>query len=241
MSGDFDAARASVQRSAEIERELGREFYATHFVTQVEAEIERLASAFERQARVLRDGLARWEAAFGETNAMLAAMLALALAESELDEEAAEYVELAKQASWGHGPHVEPLWRRANAYVLAPRQGRFDEADRSAMDAFNILSSTEFTEQIGDALLTLARVRHAAGEDEGAFKAAREALDRYQRKGVVPSISAAAALVGELRPEVLDGVSPSKAVLRNTLRNNSVARQGRPTHSCDMRNTCSGL
>jgi tetratricopeptide (TPR) repeat protein len=89
MNGDFDAARASFRRSSEIERELGREYYATHFATQVESEIERLASAFERQARVLRDGLDRWEAAFGETNAMLTAMLALALAESELDAEAA--------------------------------------------------------------------------------------------------------------------------------------------------------
>ena len=198
MSGKFDEARASFQRSADIERSLGREFYANHYATQVESEIERLAGAFDRQALVLRSGLDRWEAVFGETNAMLAAMLALALTESEGDQDSGQYVEAARSTAWGaHHPQVSSYWKLALARISV-REGDFDSGERWAREALDFLLTTEFTEQVANAQMILAAVLHARGSHEEAQKAAHGALQRFRRKGIVPSIARATALLNEL-------------------------------------------
>ena len=197
MSGRFEEARASFRRSADIERDLGRGFYANHFATQVEAEIERLAGAFDQQAQVLRSGLDRWDAVFAETNPMLAAMLALALTESERDQDADQYVEAARRTAGGDHPHVSPIWKCALARISV-REGNFDGGERLVREALDILLPTEFTEGIADSLMILAEVLHARGRDAGALEAADEALQRYQRKGIVPSIARASAMINQL-------------------------------------------
>ena len=198
MSGKFDEARASFQRSADIERSLGREFYANHYATQVESEIERLAGAFDRQALVLRSGLDRWEAVFGETNAMLAAMLALALTESEGDQDSGQYVEAARSTAWGADhPQVSSYWKLALARISAS-EGDFDSGERWAREALDFLLTTEFTEQVANAQMILAAVLHARGSHEEAQKTAHGALQRFRRKGIVPSIARATALLNEL-------------------------------------------
>ena len=194
MQGNFEDARDSFRRSADIERTLGRELYSNHFATQVAAAIEELAGAFDEQARLLREGLDRWEAVFGEVNPMLASMLAQALIELGDVSAAQSYVEAARGSGGATHPHIEPLWQEAQARIFA-QQERFDEAEQAARDAVEIRRPMEFTWQVANAHMTLAKVLHDRGSQEEAKEAIGEALARYRSKGITPGIEQATQLL----------------------------------------------
>jgi tetratricopeptide (TPR) repeat protein len=194
MRGDFEGARDSFRRSADIERTLGRELYSNHFTTQVAAAIEELAGAFDEQARILREGLDRWETLFGEVNPMLASMLAQALIELGDAPSAQSYVDAARGSGEATHPHIEHLWQEAQARIFA-QQGRYEEAEQAARRAVEILRPMEFTWQVANSHMTLAIVLNSRGSQEEAQEAMGEALARYQSKGIHPCIERATQLL----------------------------------------------
>ena len=197
MRSDFDDARRTFQQSADIERHLGRELYASHFAVQVVSHIESLAGAFDQHARLLREALDRWEGMFGDTNSILASMLAQSLFELGRFAEAQSYVNAARESEGGDHPHIEPLWKQAQAQLFA-EAGRLEEAEVLAREALATLRPTEFIWQTADALMVLADVEHRLGHETEAVEAVREALDRYRRKGIIPSIARASAVLKSL-------------------------------------------
>jgi tetratricopeptide (TPR) repeat protein len=77
------------------------------------------------------------------------------------------------------------LWRQVQARVLAHR-GEHSEAERLAREAEARVAKSDSLPWQGDAWCELAEVLEAAGRRDDAIEAWREALDRYERKGIVP-------------------------------------------------------
>jgi class 3 adenylate cyclase len=101
------------------------------------------------------------------------------------------YDEAEQLAERGHGladeddPATQSLYRRVAALVAAHR-GEHTESARLASEALTYSLQTDSPQIQGDAYFDLAEVLAAAGRREDAAAAWREALDRYERKGIVP-------------------------------------------------------
>ena len=197
MLGHLDEARAAFEASQEIERDLGRDLFASHHVPQVVELIERLAGRSDARIAALRTGRDAYERASGQPDPLLTAMLAQALAEAGEDDEAWALAQGARALSGGLMRHVELTWRQASALVLA-RRGQFEEAEHLAQESVIALRSTEFMWNTADALVTLAAVLRLAGKRQEAADALREALDRYERKGIVALADHARRLLAEI-------------------------------------------
>ena len=77
------------------------------------------------------------------------------------------------------------LWRQVQARVLAHR-GAHAEAERSAREALAVIEQSDNLAWQGDAWCELAEVLEAAGRRDDAIDAWREALARYECKGIIP-------------------------------------------------------
>jgi len=84
----------------------------------------------------------------------------------------------------------------AQARVLAAR-GDLPAALDLAAQAVALADVTDYLELTGDALVHQAHVLRAAGRSNDALDAVRAALERYERKGVLPSVERTRALITE--------------------------------------------
>jgi class 3 adenylate cyclase/tetratricopeptide (TPR) repeat protein len=82
---------------------------------------------------------------------------------------------------------TQALWRQVQALVHASR-GHEAEAERLAREAVAITENTDSLWWQGEALCDLADVLEAAGRHDEASVALREALDRYERKQLIPLV-----------------------------------------------------
>jgi tetratricopeptide (TPR) repeat protein len=80
---------------------------------------------------------------------------------------------------------TEALWRQVEALVHA-HSGEHGDAERLAREAIAITETTDGLRWQGDAYSDLASVLEAAGRRDAAVAALRDALDRYERKQIVP-------------------------------------------------------
>ena len=76
-------------------------------------------------------------------------------------------------------------WRQTQALVHAAR-GQHAEAERLAREAVTWAERSDSPLFQGDALYHLGEVLETAGRRNEAVAAWQEALDRYERKGIVP-------------------------------------------------------
>jgi tetratricopeptide (TPR) repeat protein len=101
------------------------------------------------------------------------------------------YDEAEQLAAQGHDlgrrddPMAQSLWRRVAALVAAHR-GEHAEAERLAREALTYSQKTDSPQVQGDAYYDLAEVLQATGQRDEAAAAWHEALDRYERKGIIP-------------------------------------------------------
>jgi class 3 adenylate cyclase len=84
-----------------------------------------------------------------------------------------------------HDPAAQSFWRQVAALVAAHR-GEHTEAERLAREALAFSQKTDSPRVQGDAYYDLAEVLQAAGRREEAATAWHEALERYERKGIIP-------------------------------------------------------
>ncbi len=80
---------------------------------------------------------------------------------------------------------TQGLWRQALSLVHSTR-GQHAEAVRLAEEAVEWLSRTDSLLRQGDAQCDLAQVLESGGRRDEAIEAWREALDRYERKEIIP-------------------------------------------------------
>jgi hypothetical protein len=100
-------------------------------------------------------------------------------------EEAEETARRGRELGHEQDIWTQALWRQVQARVHAGR-GEHVKAEHLAREAVEILEQTDGLYMQGDALCDLAEVLEAAGQRDEAAAALREALERYERKRIVP-------------------------------------------------------
>jgi tetratricopeptide (TPR) repeat protein len=125
--------------------------------------------------------------------------------------EAAEMARLGRQAAEEHDIGAQALWRQVQARVHASR-GEHAEAEQLVSEAVEMLRETDALPTQGDALFDLAVVLDAAGRRDEAAAAYRKALERYERKQIIPLVyrtrERLAVLEQQNRVSTAGGVSP---------------------------------
>jgi class 3 adenylate cyclase/tetratricopeptide (TPR) repeat protein len=86
-----------------------------------------------------------------------------------------------------HNAVTQSAWRRVAALVAAHR-AEHTEAERLAREALTYSQQTDSPRLQGNAYYDLGEVLQAAGRREEAAAAWHEALDRYERKGIIPYV-----------------------------------------------------
>jgi class 3 adenylate cyclase/tetratricopeptide (TPR) repeat protein len=99
--------------------------------------------------------------------------------------EAERLARRAREFAEPNDPLAQALWRQVQSLVLAHR-AEFDEAERVVREGVAWTERSDSVEFQGHALFDLAEVLEAAGRRDDAVAAWREALDRYERKQIIP-------------------------------------------------------
>ena len=182
MSDRIDEARALAHATEQRSRELGREVYAPG------GELEALFGNHEAAAGRMGawcDWLERRGQSAGVAGyaAIHSRELCLANRYEDAEQRATHARELSQRLNQ-QDPLTQSLWRQATALVASHR-GDHTEAERLAREALTHILETDSPTLQADAYCDLAEVLKTAGRHEDAITAWREALDRYERKGVI--------------------------------------------------------
>ena len=128
----------------------------------------------------------------------MAAMLADALyAQGRLDEAEAA-VERSREAATSDDFNAQAMWRAGQAKILA-RRGEFEEAERLAREAIEIIDRSDELSHQGDFRVGLAEVLQLAGRTDESIPVLEEALERYEQKENRVAADTTRALLAELR------------------------------------------
>jgi len=183
MSDRIDEARALAQAAEQRSRELGREAHMP----------SGLVEALSGDHEVAADRIGAWcawlekrgqTAGVPECTGMHGRELALAGRYEAAERRAARARELNQRLN-RQDPLTQSLWRQAAALVASHR-GEHTEAETLAREALTYVLETDCPKYQADAFCDLAEVLEAAGRRDEASAAWHEALDRYERKGVIP-------------------------------------------------------
>jgi class 3 adenylate cyclase/tetratricopeptide (TPR) repeat protein len=196
MAGDADAGRELYQRSETLYRDLGVRLLAAAQVT-LTGWSELVAGDPRTAETLLRTGYAELEE-MGERNLLsgAAAELGRVLCARASYDEAEEFAAISEELSGPSDAFNLSLIAGTRARVLASR-GEGDEAVRLAEEAVTRAVAGDCVELNADAYRALAEGLHAAGRDDDAEAALRDALRLYDAKGNV----VAAERVRESRPQ----------------------------------------
>jgi tetratricopeptide (TPR) repeat protein len=149
-------------------------------------EIALVAGDYRAAAGYLREACHALEAigAFGELSTY-APLLGSALCELGDYDEAERVAQRGRELGDPGDVMTQRIWRQTQARVHAAR-GQHTEAERLAREAVDYSLRTDSHAQQGDALCGLAEVLEAAGRHDDAIAAWQKALDRYERKEIIP-------------------------------------------------------
>jgi class 3 adenylate cyclase/tetratricopeptide (TPR) repeat protein len=100
-------------------------------------------------------------------------------------DEAEPLAQLGRELGDSQDVSTQALWRSVQALVLS-RRGEHAEAERLAREALGIIGESDDVWEQGNMLCDLAQVLEAAGRRDEATAAWQDALDRYQRKQIIP-------------------------------------------------------
>jgi hypothetical protein len=185
LEADFDSARRLRAEAEAIYGDLGQRMSIAG-LTQVAAQIERLAGDSAAAEAELRKGLAILAGTGAE--ALQQALLAASILAQDRHEEARELAEQARAGAAIEDVFEQVVWRGALARVEAAA-GNAEDALLLAHHAVDRAALTDGLTMQADALLDLAAVLDAAGEADEAERTAGEARTLYERKGRVAPTS----------------------------------------------------
>jgi class 3 adenylate cyclase len=195
MSDRFGEARTLAAEAAERARELGGGS-ADPEIGEIDSLCGDHAAAAERYGRWYEMCVARGSLAGASTySALQRRELCLAGRYEEADRLAGRAGELLDS----HGPVEPTVVLQVDALIAAHRGDHVTSEDRAreALARYHESDSLKFQ---GDAYCDLAEVLEAAGRREDAIAAWEEALDRYERKGIVPLARRVRERLGALEP-----------------------------------------
>ena len=197
MTGEFDRARERIRESEAVAERFGSDMWVTASF-EFGGEIELMAGDPEAAERSFRSEYEihqrRGDEAHGSTSA---AFLALALSRLGRFDEADEFATIGRTTGADDDLATQGFARSAQALARSAR-GDHAEARRLAREAVDLYAGAQSPWFLGNILMTLAEVSHAAGRREDAIEAARAALAAYERKGHQPGAASARALIDEV-------------------------------------------
>jgi tetratricopeptide (TPR) repeat protein len=201
MRGRFDDARRQVRDATAIYEEAGHLWFVA-LLTRDLWHVEALAGDAAAAEPDLREGFEQFLRLTGSEvmTAEQAAILAAVLYDDGRDEEAARFHALAEAVvgrSDGEryiGAYPEPFWITLQAKLHA-RRGELDAAVALAADAVRESRRSDGLEAQADALLGLADVLRLSGRADEGLPRVREALELYERKGILPAVGRTRALL----------------------------------------------
>jgi len=149
-------------------------------------EIALLAGDYEAAASYLRDACDRVEAIGNEGElSTYAPMLGRVLSTLGRHDEAELLAQRGRELGHQEDIMTQHGWRQTQALVYSAR-GQHAEAERLAREAVDLSLRGDSLLKQGETLSDLAEVLEAAGRRDESAAALREALDRYERKPVIP-------------------------------------------------------
>ena len=182
MLGRFEEGRALLARSKSTFGELGAKYNVAE-ACWAGAQLERLAGDWAAAERELREALRiHEEMGTKRYSSYVRAQLARVVLEQGRVAEAAELLALAEQEGTDKNLRFQLQWRTAKAKVLAAR-GETVAAEQLAREAVEIVAATDNINAHADALVELAEVLRAAGDETDASAALEEAVALYEEKG----------------------------------------------------------
>jgi DNA-binding SARP family transcriptional activator/tetratricopeptide (TPR) repeat protein len=185
LRGNFDVARAHVDRAGGAYRDLGLTGAAVDACGRVTAFIELLSGNAEQAVRTLRDACTFLEEQHQfPVVATRGAELATALYVDGRYDEAAEWVKRARECAGDDDLDAALTRGPVEAKILA-RLGDLDGAERLAREVVELAARTDAPNRQAESQLALAEVRQLAGADEDARDLIADALVLYERKGNV--------------------------------------------------------
>ncbi len=193
MSDRIDEARELACTAAEQVRERGNT--ASQPLAEIDSVVGDHEAAVEQLDRMLdwiRENVSTGE--LGYISAWQGRELAFAGRYEEAEQRVAQIGENFDRSRDGLA------LRRQVAALVAAHSGEHDDAERLAREALTHINMTDSLKLQGDAYCDLGEVLAAAGRRDEAIDAWREALDRYERKGVVPLVRRVRERLAALEP-----------------------------------------
>jgi predicted ATPase/class 3 adenylate cyclase len=194
MRGRFAAARRRTAQARAILTEFGLTYFLAHS-RDVAALVETLAGnpvGAEGELRTSHEELRDMgEKTFLAENT---AQLAQALYAQGRYEEAERFVQVSEEVSSGRAQKA--YWGPVRAKLLAQR-GDAEAAETLARDSVAIWAERDVLLWHGYALIDLAEVLRLLGRAHEAVPVAEEAVELFERKGIIPALEAAQALLVE--------------------------------------------
>jgi len=193
--GRFDEAREEFARFDATARDLGYNAHAAA-ASMGRAEIEMIAEDVLAAERILREGISELEE-LGERAYLSTALACLARVLCE-QERFAEAEQLALRAlKTGSKNDLATLaWSWVALARVHESRGQLEAALGRASQAAAM--QWDFARNRADVYVELARVQRAAGLTDAARRSAEQALELYERKGVLPSTERIRALLAEV-------------------------------------------
>jgi len=182
MLGCSDQAQALGDAASERMKEFGQADTSSYQMA-LRAEV---AGDFDQAAALLRPFCDRLEALqrYGELSTF-APWLARFLCMLGRFEEADPLAKRGRELGDPRDKATQVVWRQAQALVDA-HHGRYTEAEELAREAVAIDREGDSLWEEGNSHSVLAEVLEAAGRRDEAIGAWRDALDCYERKGIIP-------------------------------------------------------
>jgi class 3 adenylate cyclase/tetratricopeptide (TPR) repeat protein len=198
LLGDAEAAREENARGEELYRQFGNElFRAAARMSLAEGELR--VGRLEEAEAAAREGIELLER-LGEQGfrSTMVGLLAEALCRQGRYDEADECAQLTADLAMEDDFDPKFRWRVVRARVLAHR-GDFEEAEKLAREAVEIVEQTDWYLHRGQALSSLGEVLELAGRADDAGAAYERALEEFGRKGAIVDAEATRRRIAALR------------------------------------------
>ncbi len=215
MMGDPGRAMTQWREARDTITELGDQTHAAAASMQG-GYIELLAGEFEAALGLLAEGERELER-LGEGGYRSTVLCLLADAQLALGrpEDAIGTTERAEGISFPDDFETISGWRAARARALADL-GQHADAERFARQALGAVAPTEAIETQARVWSSLGYVLASAGRTDEALEAYDEALDRFEKKGNVPSAERVRGTIATLRGEDADAAGLSRGAWGTT-------------------------
>jgi class 3 adenylate cyclase/tetratricopeptide (TPR) repeat protein len=196
MRGETELSDERFDSALTRARELGERLHLAAAHPQLEAGL--LLGRYAEMERLAREGIEQLRE-MGEHGYLATSLtyLADAIVAQDRPDEAEMVLKQAEEQSAEDDAQNVIVIRRIRAEILR-RQGRIDEAERSAREAITLGKSTDFLQDRGSSHRVLGEILLSKDDREEGLEQLRAAHDLYKRKGILVLLDPLRARIAEV-------------------------------------------